>query len=382
MDQKRSTLRNPYICGGWVAGPRFYGRGRLVQEIIEGQSGALYILGGRRSGKTSLLRRVEAVCAETEVPCLFLDLQATGRTIDGLFRVLRAELRSKARYWGALFHPDLFAMPDLFALIGGLQEQAEVQGSRILLLLDEAEVLLEIAGAYSEPLASLWETMRGSPALRIVMAASRALMSIDQLLEFPGPRPFWEDVQLRCLVRLDEAAAEALIRQRNSSVPVQVTPQLVGQVQRATGCQPYLLQLVCQRLYQPDHSLRPLTKLDLEVNGLLDSLFRADYQQLLAEERTVLWCIVDRPGEDMAALQAATGLEDECLATCLTWLECLGYVRRQGAESSSGQGTQRFYVTNEFLASWLLGHREMLEELEAGIQPTAWKGMVCHVACF
>ena len=354
MDQKRVALRNPYICGGWVRGPHFYGRQKLVQEIVSGHFEALYIMGGRRSGKTSLLRRVEEVCFGEGRPCLFLDLQTTGRRMEGLFQVLRAELQDKARHWEHLFSPDLLAAPDLFTLIDELIGRVEVQGMELLLLLDEAEVLLEMASSFSGPLARLWEVWHECPALQLVVAASRALSSMGQVLRSQLSYPFWEGFQLCCLAHLDDTAAEALIQQRNSPSPVRVAPHLMQRIKEATGCQPYLLQLLCQPLYQPDHSLRPLTESDLEVDELLGSLFRADYQNLLSEERELLCLVADRPGEDIGALQAATGLEGEGLATCLRWLESLGYVQPQG---------EQLFIANRFLASWLLSHREELQDM-------------------
>lgn len=360
MDYKRVALRNPYICGGWVTGPHFYGRQKLVQEIVSGQFEALYIMGGRRSGKTSLLRRVEEVCFGEERPCLFLDLQTTGRRMDGLFQVLRAELRNKAWQGDHLFSPDLLAAPDLFTLTDELIGRVEVQGVELLLLVDEAEVLLEMARSFPELLPRLWKIWYECPVFKVVVAASRALSNMGQLLRSHGlPQsalsyPFWKGFQLRCLARLDDTAAEALIQQRSSPSPVRVAPHLMQRIREATGCQPYLLQLLCQRLYQPDHSLRPLTESDLEVDELLGSLFRADYQNLLSEERELLWLIADRPREDIGALQMEAGLEDDNLATSLRWLERLGYIQ---------QRREHFSIANRFLASWLLSHREELQEM-------------------
>ncbi len=363
MDQKGVALRNPYICGGWVTGSHFYGRGELVQEMVSGQFEALYVIGGRRSGKTSLLRRVEEVCLSEGRPCLFLDLQTTGRSMEGLFQVLRAELRGKAHYEAHLFSPDLLAAPDLLTLTEELMRRVEVQGMELLLLLDEAEVLLDMASSFPGLLARLWEMRHEWPAFQVVMAGSRALLSLGHLLCSQLSYPFWEGFQLRCLARLDDAEARALIQQCNSPSPVQVAPQAIERIREATGGQPYLLQWLCQRLYQPDHSLRPPTESDLEVDELLGSLFRADYQNLLSEERDLLGLIADRPW-NARELQAATGFEEERLAICLRWLECLGYIQRKGEQVS---------IAHAFLASWLLSQDVTAD----GRPPTAAK---CNIS--
>ncbi len=349
-------MRNPYVCGGWVAGSRFYGRHRLVQSVVSGRFAALYVMGGRRSGKTSLLRRIEEECIREHVPCLLLDLQATGRTVDGLFRSLRVELGSKARHWPHLLSADLLAAPDLHALVAELLDRVEVVGARVLLLLDEAEVLLEMARSSPEILTSLQEMRCRCPSLVIVVAASRSLLLMVQSSSSKLSPATWSGFQVRYLTHLDNGAAGELIQQRQSSVPVRVAPLLVQQIKEAAGCQPYYLQLLCHRLYQSDHSLRPLAESDLEVDDLLETLFHSDYQNLLAEERELLWLVLDRSGQGIDALKLSAGLDDVDLMNHLYWLGCLGYVRRR---------RKRIFVANRFLASWLRSYREGLRDARA-----------------
>jgi hypothetical protein len=100
------------------------------------------------------------------------------------------------------------------------------------------------------------------------------------------------------------------------------------------------------------------------VDDLLGSLFRSDYQNLLAEERELLWRIADSEGEGMSTPQMGIGLDATNLATCLHWLACLGYVRRR---------QRRVYIANRLLASWLCSHREELWETrdESAVPGTA-----------
>jgi hypothetical protein len=156
---------------------------------------------------------------------------------------------------------------------------------------------------------------------------------------------------------LDDRAATALIEQRNSSAPVRVAASSVEWIKEVTGRQPYLLQRLCQRLYQSDHSLRAPTESDLDVDELLGSLYHADFRSLLGDEAKFLWLIVDTPGEDMSALQVMTGLDAARLNSCLFWLGCLGFVQRR---------RRRFFVADRFLTSWLLSNREALAE--AGLE--------------
>ena len=47
----------PYVVGQWVRNERFYGRRDLIEEILGGNRNCLWILGTRRVGKTSILKR-------------------------------------------------------------------------------------------------------------------------------------------------------------------------------------------------------------------------------------------------------------------------------------------------------------------------------------
>jgi hypothetical protein len=379
VDKESTILRNPYVCGGWVAGSYFYGREELTREIIDGHSPVLYIMGGRRSGKTSLLRRVEAICVGEEKACLFLDLQTTGRTLDGLFQVLRMELRGKARYWDHLLLPSLFAAADVFTLLRGLNEWAQVRGTDLLLLLDEAEVLLELADSSPQPVAQLWEVMRESPTLRLTLVASPELVGLGRLLDPQLAHPLWKGCQLRFLAGMDDGAAGALIQQSNSCPPVRVSSHLMKQIKEATGCHPYLLQLLCQRLYQADHSLRSMDEADLKPDELLGSLFSANYGYLGRNERDVLWLIADHPGKEMVELRERVELGEEILAACLGWLESLGYIRRRPS-GLSDQVAQGFHIADRFLASWLSDHREELHGMPSGEpDPGQLTAMACDI---
>ena len=51
--------RNPFIAGSWVRGEDFFGRADLIRDILEGDRHSVWVLGGRRLGKTSLLKELE-----------------------------------------------------------------------------------------------------------------------------------------------------------------------------------------------------------------------------------------------------------------------------------------------------------------------------------
>ena len=48
-------MKNPFIAGNWVRGSNFFGRQKLINEILEGDRHFIWVAGTRRLGKTSLL---------------------------------------------------------------------------------------------------------------------------------------------------------------------------------------------------------------------------------------------------------------------------------------------------------------------------------------
>ena len=58
-------MRNPYVAGYWVSGDHFYGRERLIDELLHGFERCFWIIGNRRIGKTSLLKQLEHLCQDS-----------------------------------------------------------------------------------------------------------------------------------------------------------------------------------------------------------------------------------------------------------------------------------------------------------------------------
>src|SRR5690606_20055647 len=87
---KASCMRIPYNVGRWVRGKNHYGRQRLIDYLLHAPDSAIWLVGTRRMGKTSLLRQLELLTSapdSTYVP-LFWDLQGcqTARDLsDELF---------------------------------------------------------------------------------------------------------------------------------------------------------------------------------------------------------------------------------------------------------------------------------------------------------
>ncbi len=133
--------RNPYIVGGPVRGPHFYGRKALIQSILDGNDRAIWVVGNRRIGKTSLLRRMEQLGTFDGRVAFMISLEAADTVADlaqcflddidtGDDRLARLGLKIG----------DLQGKTPQ-AILRLLDRRGRAHGIEVLLLLDEAEAL-------------------------------------------------------------------------------------------------------------------------------------------------------------------------------------------------------------------------------------------------
>ena len=140
-------MRIPYITGSYVTDSHHYGREDLLDFLLHGPSRACWVVGNRRIGKTSLLRQLEALALTDQrlVP-LFWDMQGcdifpmhgrlSGRCGPRPPGAVRAAGRDGRRCWTKLIH---------WSYWGRCASLAKRAGRELLLLCDETEVLINAA---------------------------------------------------------------------------------------------------------------------------------------------------------------------------------------------------------------------------------------------
>lgn len=152
---------NPFLAGPPASGERFFGRARLLQDLLGlVEHASLVLLGPRRSGKTSVLYRFAELCgpAWTVIP---VDLHNyVGMTDHELMRELASDV---ARALGFAAPTGDQPFQTLRHALGTLRTQ------RVLLLLDEIAILAGCPDTAIQLRAmSKWRTA----TIRIVMAGT------------------------------------------------------------------------------------------------------------------------------------------------------------------------------------------------------------------
>lgn len=306
-----STPHSPYILGNWVTGDDFYGREDLRALLTRAPDRAIYVQGTRRVGKTSLLRQAALDLAPLGV---YVDLMQAAGSVDGqttldearLVRLLRRELARLSQ--GS---PALAATRPQWDLPAGelcpwLEEAAwawEGHGATVTLLWDEAELLLRLA---APTLMGLRGLVQSGVGLRLILCASKGLAAINDRWRDEGS-PFLFGFRTCPLRGLSDDEADMVMSRRGR---VSVSPAVAAAIRAATGNHPYLVQLLCDRVYT-GATLRAPQRGDLLIDDALADLFRLDVAQLSPGERIVLLAAAHHGPLATARIAAETGLDPE-----------------------------------------------------------------------
>ncbi len=349
-------MRNPYVTGSYVTGSQHYGREDLLDYLLNGDSRACWVVGTRRIGKTSLLRQLELLAgAGKRLVPLYWDMQGCN-SFACLGRYLADAVRDRAARLEPLGVTEaLMEEEDPLALLVNLRRLAQRAGRELLLLGDETEVLVNIAAAEPEAMQRLHRQLTAGVGLRVVMASTRQIYRMHDVCRDWPTSPFLSGFDMSLtLGSLEQEAAEALILQTQSNRRVRAAPETVEAISRATNNHPFLLQVLCSRLFVTSGRLRNLTPEDLRVDPLLAGFFEHDFRQLTNADRRTVLAVHREKLADEAQLMKVTGDNPVELSLRLHNLEGLGYLRRAYG---------RIEIGNDFLANWLAAADDRLDML-------------------
>ena len=351
-----TSYRNPYTIGGWVSGRRYYGHTDLRQYILLGSDNFIWVIGTRRVGKTSLLRQLDQQGRRNYLP-IYWDMQGCV-TADDLRDELIFALEDRADRLARLgIDPEALAGEDAANILRKVCRQADRHDTRILLLIDEPEALIDIIRNEPAAVQRLRSAFQRPSNLRVVMASTKTLSRLHELTRDWPTSPFLYDFAPLYLDGLDKADAEKLIQQQQR-YPVQVSRDAIRRIHLYTGDHPYLLQWLCYQLYRPDHSLRSPRKQDIVVDAMLGSLFQLQFDHLSPTERRILMFLAEK-SNDIDSIARALNEIPNRIRMYLYVMTSLGYTR--SADSS------HYAVGNFFLHRWLVDNLSRLSVGDADI---------------
>jgi hypothetical protein len=331
-------VRNPFIAGSWVRGDNFFGRQSLLREILEGDRDAIWVVGARRLGKTSLMKELEYrvhQSAQSPWAPLYWDLEGSADA-RGLADSLLGSIEDSEAYRRAAG----IAVEDVEGLsvtemLTALVRRTVRSGFRLLVLIDEAEELLAVARQDAVVLPRLRRIFQKGPDLRVVMTSTRRLARLDQADVDTSPFLQGFSPPLYLTPLQPEDARLLLARGRFPS-------DAVERILERTGGHPFLVQLIASRLFESQDVDATLEQVGSDE--MVGNFFSVDFQTLEPTERFVLEEVAREQTRTLREIAQAARLSDDEAEPILFGLRMMGYLTTDGT---------RYRVGNWFFERWL-----------------------------
>jgi serine/threonine-protein kinase len=341
----RAPERIPYVIGQWVRGERFYGRERLIAEILEGPRNSIWLLGTRRIGKTSLLKQLEHINIGNERGFLpvFWDFQGADDPEELALSFTDALLEAEDRLEALGIPVTEIAGDELFASMATLRRRLRSKGLDLLLLCDEVEELLNLHRKDPALLRKLRRALQSQEGVRSVLASSVRLFALAD--ERGDTSPFLHGFTPPLYINgLSDDESRSLILQDRQ--PDEARPRFdereVETIRSRCDNHPYLVQLVCKRFLE-------LGELDeaceqVAADPMVSYFFSVDFDMLSASEQSMLGLLAEQGPSTSEVLGQAR--PDESGAAALQRLTNLGFIHR----AADG----RYELSGFFFRRWLV----------------------------
>lgn len=343
-------MENPYNQGQPVWEDKFYGRGQLIEDILNGKSGRVSIIGARGMGKTSLLRKIEHRLDSTTNIGIYCSLEGVeeGNFKDRFGHV--STMKSDSFKKGGIRNIEKVfrKAKDTFDVLSTLDKELRKREVRLFLLFDSAENLANLDSEFVKGLRGFFEMVVN---IRCILAiSSLGIRRLEEKSVDWNTSPFLYGSERHLIKSLDDEEAEDLIRQKNK---VNVSDDTVAEIQGKTGNQPYLIQLLCHELF--DENKGCLTEVSPEnlyaVSTVASSIMEDSYNLLLPPQQEIIRHVSKVESITIEALRKQVDLPESSLRRNVYELMDFGYLKKS---------EEQYSISNYFLKEWLVENRDSL----------------------
>ena len=287
-----NSFYNPYIVGDPVEGSNFYGRHNLMNDLSFQKREVIHLLGTRRIGKTSLLKKL----ATSQKHAFYINLQRTGGDWHTLQRVLQKVVQRNHRQLNWISETVNLDQESVAEMLYTLNEHAEERGVKIWLLFDESEVLIDLGRSDIKALQKLQAALWNTPYVRTVFASAKQLSQLDEITttdEYGTPflNHFPPPVYINNLT--DEETIQ-LIKQIQGVNPVSVPDHVLRVICQQTHNHPFYIQWICHFLWKenPDPSTWYIDESRFEITPDLYRMLHYDFSYLSMPERQIIHAVL------------------------------------------------------------------------------------------
>jgi hypothetical protein len=261
---------NPYAAGV-VPEEMFYGREEALADLLDVDGRYAFIYGGRRLGKSALLRAADRRAqSRPSLEARYIDLNDEG---VGEYQPASHALALIERQLDSILPPTKKQLPEGRLADRLEQLMAAGKGPRILVLLDEADGLIDADAADDFRVLKALRRMRDeSGRIRFVFAGLHSVRRFDDVV---NQRLIHFGPSLK-VGGLSPTEARKLIERPLHSLGYRLPDDAVNRILTVTQLQPSLVQLVCDEL------LKYLTSRSVEPTAPPHQVDRADVERVLA----------------------------------------------------------------------------------------------------
>lgn len=233
---------SPYIISGPTK-TTFYGRSGTIQRICNSTEKSYAIVGARKIGKTSLLKKIEE-SPPIHTHYIYINLEtyfSTGKTYQPFLKRMLEELKK--------ISPNINLSRFPFGLgiekLPGTLEKLSQQGKKIVFLFDEFDRLLAFDKQHDYELMRTFRSMSHNKFCQFIFAGFEELYQRKRELKNPSYN-FYEEIRLEPLER--DAALDLITKPMEDIGIHYNNPEDREIILEYTARHPNLLQFFCSRL--------------------------------------------------------------------------------------------------------------------------------------
>ena len=231
---------SPYSPSGEVRDERmFYGRERVLREVLQAAAPQCLLVGPRRIGKSSLLRRLQA-----EIPRQHASVQVMALDMLGIGEPARLAQLLARRFQRSTI-PAGDAQAQAVAIDDMLRTHFSDPQRPGLLLIDESDALVEADAAAGFPLLNRWRSLQADGVCSFILAGYWYLY----LRTLDHSSPVYNFAAVRELGPLDAESGRILASEPMARLGITYAdPSVPTRLVQRTGGYPSLIQFLCDQL--------------------------------------------------------------------------------------------------------------------------------------
>lgn len=276
---------NPYRIGLPVTGDQFYNRGDILEQLCRFDEKAYFLNGVRRIGKSSILLQMEELIRQKNgYTPIYCTLQSH-RTTQNMGRELARKIRNRIKD-NNLTNTVEFDQPQAFEeIIEKWVDYCRNNSLKSFLLIDEGEQLHSLEQNSIESLSRIFN--ESSDVLKIIIAGTRTFY------KFKGDRNDLIQLTQRFISRyvghVSLEDTKNIINQSNVYNTEIASQDQVELIYNYCGGHPYLIQFVCDELFNPHtFKLNLGSEREMLPSDQLYNFFEDDYSYLDDSQKKIL----------------------------------------------------------------------------------------------